>query len=193
MNFILFISQLPPFSKRDIDNGITPPLVYEIIEACRCAFFLSHAIRTDVNFALNILQENLFLCYRGEKLRYLGPDERSQALLLGKAVDLGRSLADGQSKISTPGLRVWKGGYQSTVSELLGQTGIMRRPGATQLNAREVLALDSFIAGVGCEVPPNLSESGTHIDLVGRAFPPPYDTASLGTQILYLHHVRDQS
>ncbi len=191
MNFILIISQLPAFSKRDIDNGNTPPLVYEVIDACRCAFFLSHAIRVDVNFALHIFQENLFICYRGEKLRYLGPDERSQALLLGKAVDLGRTLTTGQSKQSTPGFRVWKGGYESTLSELLGKKGIILHPGATQLNAKEVLALDSFIAGVGGEVPPNLSASGDHIDLVGRAFPPPYDTASLGTQICYLHHLRD--
>ncbi len=193
MNFILFISQLPSFSKRDIDAGNTPPLVYEVIEACRCAFSLSHAIRADVNFALDILQENLFLLYRGERLRYLGPDERSQALLLGKAVDLGRSLAIGQSKQSTPGIHVWKGGYEANLAGVLGKNGIILRPGAAPLNANEVLALDSFIAGVGCEVPPNLSASGNHIDLVGRAFPPPYDTASLGTQILYLHHVRDTS
>lgn len=182
---------MPSFSKRDVDNGNTPTLVYSLIEACRSAFSLSHAIRTDVNFALHILQDDLFLCYKGEKLRYLGPDERSQALLLMKAVDLGRTMNKGQHKQSTPGLWVWKGGFELTLTELIGTHVLMFQPGAAQFNAKEVIASDSFVVGLGCKVPPTLSATGNHIDLVGRAFPPPYDTASLGTQILYLHHVRD--
>jgi len=193
VNIILFVSQLPSFSKRDIDLGNTPPVVYVIIEACRYAFFLSHAIRTDVNFALNIFQENLLILYRGEKLRYLGPDERSQALLLGKAVDLGRTLSQGQSKESTPGLRVWKGGWDSILSDLLGKNVLALRAGATVVSAKEIPTLDSYVSGVGCEIPPNLSEFGNQVHLMERVLPPPYDTASLGTKILYLHHVRDTS
>ncbi|OLS15852.1 MAG: hypothetical protein RBG13Loki_0523 [Promethearchaeota archaeon CR_4] len=193
MNFILFITRLPSFSKRDIDLGNTPPLVYEIIEACRCAFFLSHAIRTDVNFALILLQDDLLILYRGEKLRYLGPDERSQALLLGKAMDIGRFLTVGQSKQSTPGLRVWKGGWKSILSELLGKSVILPRANAPVATTKEIITFDSCVLGIDCEVPLNLSESGKQIDLMERFLPPPYDLASLGTKILYLHHVRDMS
>ncbi len=191
MNFILFLSQLPTFSKRDIDAGNTPPLVYTVIEACRCAFFLSHAIRTEVNFALNLIQENLFIRYRGDKIRYLGPDERSQALLLGKAVDLGRTLSSGQSKQSTPGLRVWNGGWEETLSELLGKNVCVFRTGAALLHPQEIVNLDSVVSGVECELPPSLSGFGDHISLLERVLPPPYDAASLGTKILYLHHMRD--
>jgi hypothetical protein len=191
VNFILFISQLPSFFKQDIDVGNTPPRVYEVIEACRCAFFLSHAIRTEVNFALNLLQENLFIVYWGERLRYLGPDERSQALLLRKAIDLGRTLPAGQSKESTPGLWVWKGGWDSTLSDLLGKNIGVIRANAARFTPKEILTLDSLVYGVGYEIPPSLSEFGNHLSLLERALPPPYDAASLGTKILYFHHVRD--
>ncbi len=166
-------------------------MVYDVIEACRCAFFLSHAIRTEVNFALDLLEENLFIVYWGERLRYLGPDERSQALLLRKAIDLGRILPVGQSKESTPGLRVWKGGCESTLSDLLGKNVGIIRTSAAKFTPKEILSLDSLVYGVGHTIPPSLSEFGNHPSLLERALPPPYDAASLGTKILYFHHMRD--
>ena len=190
MNIILFLSQLPSFSKHDIDCGNTPPLVYELIEACRCAFFLSHAIRQDVNFVIHIYQDDLLICYQGDKLRYLGPDERSQALILRKALLLGRSLNINQSMQSTPGLRVWKGNYISMLIKFLNNKGIICNPNAPILKTTEIRSMTTFIARLEY-TPLNLRTICEQLDLIERAFPPPYNVASLGTQILYLHHVRD--
>ena len=71
------------------------------------SFLLSYSIRKDNNLYLYFQEENLLLSFIGKELRYLGPDERSQALLLLKALEKGISIiprAETRMIKSTPGI-----------------------------------------------------------------------------------------
>ena len=86
-NFLLIIEEIIDFTKKDIDIGYTPPLIYKICSCIREAFCLSYAIRKNNNLYLYFQKEKILIKFEGSRLRYLGPDERSQALLLKKALD----------------------------------------------------------------------------------------------------------
>jgi hypothetical protein len=106
-NFLLIIEEIIDFTKKDIDIGYTPPLIYKICSCIREAFCLSYAIRKNNNLYLYFQKEKIFIKFEGSRLRYLGPDERSQALLLKKALDKNTSNINsiGNKWIkSTPGI-----------------------------------------------------------------------------------------
>jgi len=86
-NFLLIIEEIIDFTKKDIDKGYTPPLIYKICSCIREAFCLSYAIRKNNNLYLYFQKEKILIKFEGSRLRYLGPDERSQALLLKKAFE----------------------------------------------------------------------------------------------------------
>ena len=86
-NFLLIIEEIIDFTKKDIDIGYTPPLIYKICSCIREAFCLSYAIRKNNNLFLYFQKEKILIKFEGSRLRYLGPDERSQAILLKKVLD----------------------------------------------------------------------------------------------------------
>jgi hypothetical protein len=72
---------------------------------------LSYSIRKDNNLFLYFQNEHILISFIGKELRYLGPDERSQALLLEKALDkaIGIDLTIRyRRKQSTPGIYALK-------------------------------------------------------------------------------------
>jgi hypothetical protein len=75
------------YSKTTIDKGKTPFIVYKICSCIREAFCLSYAIRKDNILYLYFQKEHILIKFEGQELRYLGPDERSQALLLEKVLE----------------------------------------------------------------------------------------------------------
>ncbi|MFX0023663.1 MAG: hypothetical protein ACFE9S_15155 [Candidatus Hermodarchaeota archaeon] len=87
VNFLLLLENIIHYSKKDIDKGNTPLMIYKICSSLREAFCLSYAIRKENNFYLYFQKEHLLIKFEGETLRFLGPDERSQALLLNKALN----------------------------------------------------------------------------------------------------------
>ena len=107
-NFLLIIEEFINYTKKDIDKGLTPPLIYKICCSCiRETFCLSYAIRKNNTLYLYFQKEKILIKFEGTNLRYLGPDERSQALLLIKALDKNTSTinSDGNKWIkSTPGI-----------------------------------------------------------------------------------------
>ncbi|MFX1337185.1 MAG: hypothetical protein ACFFDK_01105 [Promethearchaeota archaeon] len=87
VNFILFIEKIIDYSKKNIDEGNTPLDIYQICCCIREAFCLSYAIRKNNNLYLYFQNENVLIKFEGINLRYLSSDERSQALLLQKALE----------------------------------------------------------------------------------------------------------
>jgi len=87
VNFLLYIENVSDYSKKDIDNGHTPLDIYQVCSIIRESFCCSYSIRKN----------------------NLGSDERSQALLLKKALDnincLGKLDSQRWQK-STPGIFV---------------------------------------------------------------------------------------
>ena len=106
-NFLLLIEEFINYTKKAIDKGYTPPLIYKICSCIREAFCLSYAIRKNNNLYLYFQKEKILIKFEGSRLRYLGPDERSQALLLKKVLDINIStiISNGNKWIkSTPGI-----------------------------------------------------------------------------------------
>jgi len=105
VNFLLVIPELTKYSKKNIDIGNTPLDVYDLCSCIRETFCLSYSIRKNNNLYLYFQNILTLIKFEGERLRYLGPDERSQALLLKKALDKINHLPTTNSWLkSTPGI-----------------------------------------------------------------------------------------
>jgi len=110
-NFLLLIENISNYSKQDIDRGKTPLEIYKLCSCIRETFCLSYAIRKRNILYLYFQKEHVLIKFEGKNLRYLGPDERSQALLLEKAlnkVNKTLSAKDNKWEKSTPGIYVRK-------------------------------------------------------------------------------------
>lgn len=86
VNFLLIYPDLTYYSKKEIDQGNTPSDIYEICSSIKETFCLSYSIRKENNLYLYFLNNNISIKLIGSRLRYMGSDERSQALLLNKAI-----------------------------------------------------------------------------------------------------------
>jgi len=111
VNFLILIEKFPIFSKSNIDVGKTPIYVYNLCSIIRESFCLSYSIRKNNNLYLYFESLQLLIKYEGKKLRFLGSDERSQAILLNKAIDKidkNEKVNDQTWRQSTPGIFVKK-------------------------------------------------------------------------------------
>ena len=107
VNFLLILENIIEYSKKEIDKGYTPQKIYELCCCIREAFCLSYSIRKSNNLYIYFQENHLLLSFIGKYLRYLGPDERSQALLLLKALEEGiktRPKVEAETIKSTPGI-----------------------------------------------------------------------------------------
>ncbi|MFX1383005.1 MAG: hypothetical protein ACFFBP_11235 [Promethearchaeota archaeon] len=86
-DFLLFFEKFHDYDKIDIDKGNTPPEIYKICSCIRNTFCISYGIKKKNNLFLYFQKDKALIKFSGNKLRYLGPDERNQALLLKKAFD----------------------------------------------------------------------------------------------------------
>ena len=108
VKFLVSIDKISRFDKKDIDEGNTPLDVYRLCSCIREVFCLSYAIRKENEFYIFINQNKLFLKLIGRSLRYLGSDERSQALLLLKALEIEQTITYDKWINSTPGIFIKK-------------------------------------------------------------------------------------
>ncbi|MCK4383881.1 MAG: hypothetical protein KAW66_11340, partial [Candidatus Lokiarchaeota archaeon] len=109
VNFLLFIENISDYSKKVIDNGQTPLDVYNVCSIIRESFCCSYSIRKDNNLYIYIDSTHILMKFTGKFLRYLSSDERSQALLLKRALDKlnGVETIKSQRMLkSTPGIFV---------------------------------------------------------------------------------------
>ena len=109
VNFLLLIENISDYSKKVIDNGKTPLDVYNVCSIIRESFCCSYSIRKGNNLYIYIDSTHILMKFTGKSLRYLSSDERSQALLLKRALDRLNGVETitslGMQK-STPGIYV---------------------------------------------------------------------------------------
>ena len=86
VNFLLLLEKIVDYNKKDIDKGNTPSQIYNICSCIRETFCLSYNIRKNNDLYLYLQSDNVLIKFQGNMLKFLGPDERSQALLLNKAI-----------------------------------------------------------------------------------------------------------
>ncbi|MFX0031632.1 MAG: hypothetical protein ACFE9P_03130 [Candidatus Hermodarchaeota archaeon] len=85
-DFLLIFEDIPFYTKKDIDKGLTPLEVYKLCSCIRETFCLSYSIRKGNNLYISLYKKLALIKFQGDKLRFLGSDERSQEILLNKAI-----------------------------------------------------------------------------------------------------------
>lgn len=108
VKFLIFVDKISSFNKKIIDEGNTPLDVYNLCSCIRETFCLSYAIRKENDFYIAIIQNQLIIKLIGNSLRYLGSDERSQAILLLKALEIQHAIPHNKWIYSTPGIFIQK-------------------------------------------------------------------------------------
>ena len=108
VKFLVCIDKISSFDKKITDQGNTPLDVYRLCSCIREVFCLSYAIRKENEFYIFINKNHLFLKLIGNSLRYLGSDERSQAILLLKALEMEQTIPYDKWINSTPGIYIKK-------------------------------------------------------------------------------------
>ena len=106
--FLILNNGYTIYIKKDIDIGNTPIDIYNLCSGIREFFCLSYAIRKKNTLYLYFHSDLTLIKLDGFKLRFLGSDERSQALLLLKALEKATTLINEKWEKSTPGIYVMK-------------------------------------------------------------------------------------
>ena len=100
----LFSTESLSVTKSEIDRGSVSNLIADVCRCVRATFILSHALRKDAQLLI-FDGADKGIMMDGERLKYLGPDERSTAILIMKALETrkehNRSFCE-----STPGIFV---------------------------------------------------------------------------------------
>lgn len=104
---LLFSSQNLSATKDEIDRGSVSNLISDVCRCIQATFFLSHAIRKDAQLLI-LDGGDKGILMDGKRLRYLGPDERSTAILIMKALEK-RKECNRLFYESTPGMFVGRG------------------------------------------------------------------------------------
>jgi hypothetical protein len=108
VNILILIDKIAKFTKNSIDLGRTPLDVYNLCSVIRETFCCSYSIRKNNNLYIYFDSIQTFIKFEGKSLRYLGSDERSQALLLKRALDKVNEIEKLNLRMqrSTPGIFV---------------------------------------------------------------------------------------
>jgi len=115
-----------------------PPEIYDILSAIQAAFFLSHNIRTNTDFSLIFLAEDLMITYVGTELRFLGPDERSIGMLLMKALEKKDRVHNEIKVRSTPGILIQRKRVEDFLDEFQATSQIILVDNDADSDLREI-------------------------------------------------------
>ncbi|MFX0057014.1 MAG: hypothetical protein ACFE8J_01795 [Candidatus Heimdallarchaeota archaeon] len=125
VNFLLLIKNISSYSKKNIDQGDTPLDIYKLCSCIRETFCLSYSIRKENNLYLLFQDQKILIKFNGNRLKFLSSDERSQALLLYKALIKSSEIIEIQNwHKSTPGIFVRKFQDLNDIIELLQLSGM---------------------------------------------------------------------
>ena len=121
-DFLILKTSPPKYTKKDIDVGNIPYELYVICSIIRESFCISYSIRKDINLYFYFKNPPYIIKFEGKKLRYLGPDERSQAILLLKALNKGLKTTNNNWERSTPGIYIKNHNGVSAIADLITET-----------------------------------------------------------------------
>ena len=71
-NFLFLIGNIVEYSKKDIDQGNTPPEIYKICVCLKETYCISFNIRKENNVYLYFQNERILIKFEGSTLRFLG-------------------------------------------------------------------------------------------------------------------------
>ena len=210
VKFLLLIKKITQYNKGIIDKGLTPHKIYELCSCIRETFCLSYSIRKDNNLYLYFQNEHILISLIGKTLRYLGPDERSQALLLEKALRIAKGIdikLIGEKKQSTPGIYASKffdhlSFLLSIKSEVIGNVYFITEDNEFIIKEREIFPLnlnfESFLDDVLFILPTyEISNKGSEFldlfkDMKNIKFFSLSKIKQIENKILYINYRKDQ-
>jgi tRNA pseudouridine-54 N-methylase len=111
VNILILTDKISNFTKNDIDLGRTPLDVYKLCSIIRESFCCSYSIRKFNNLYIYFDSTQFLIKFEGISLRYLGSDERSQALLVKRALEKlngAEKVGSMRMQKSTPGIFIKK-------------------------------------------------------------------------------------
>jgi tRNA pseudouridine-54 N-methylase len=100
------MEEFPSITRREIDSGTLRREPVDLVNSVRSSLFASRGVRRDVNVILYPMEPKLrMIIVSGEKLRFMGPDERSISILL--SISGQRLMSEGTGReFSSPGVTV---------------------------------------------------------------------------------------
>lgn len=108
--FILTARKLPRIDRQEIDRGTMNREAITVVNSVRSSLFTSYGVRRDVNVMLYPFDPgDILIRIEGDKLRYMGPDERSISALLSIP---SKKLISGtveKSEVTSPGITLVRG------------------------------------------------------------------------------------
>jgi tRNA pseudouridine-54 N-methylase len=110
------MSTFPEISRQEIDKGTLSGEALRVVNCVRSSLFTSYGLRRDSNLILYpVDQGEKLIRIEGEKLRYMGPNERSISILLSISAKklLSRNVVHDQ--VSSPGITIIKKDLLSSI------------------------------------------------------------------------------
>lgn len=112
-SFVLVMEEFPEISRQQIDIGAMRREAITLVDCVRSSLFTSHGVRKDVNVVVYPLEPGgRLIRIDGEKLRFMGPDERSISILLSMSAERLMSRRVG-NEVSSPGVTIVNKGKPS--------------------------------------------------------------------------------
>jgi tRNA pseudouridine-54 N-methylase len=108
--FILTVGKLPRIDRQEIDRGTMNREATAVINCVRSSLFTSYGVRKDASVVLYALDPgDILIRIEGDKLRYMGPDERSISMLLSIPSKNLLSETINKTKVTSPGITLVRG------------------------------------------------------------------------------------
>ncbi len=120
VNFLILISKYTDITKKEIDIGEISLSIYSLCSIIRECFCLSYSIRKENNLVIYFSSSKILIKFEGNQLRFLGSDERSQAILIEKALKKVNERSNLKWENSTPGIFTKKTENQDSILYELG-------------------------------------------------------------------------
>ncbi len=126
------MSRFPEIGRQEIDRGTLNREALGVVNCVRSSLFTSYGLRRDSNLILCPLdQGGKLIKIEGEKLRYMGPNERSISILLSMSARKLFSNNVTQDEVSSPGITIFRkdllsciGGKENSFSLYRSQEGL---------------------------------------------------------------------
>lgn len=100
------MEEFPEINRREIDRGVMSQDAVTLADCVRSSLFTSRGVRKDTKVIVYPLgSKSRLIRIEGDKLRYMGPDERSVSILLSMSATRLATEGTG-NEISSPGITV---------------------------------------------------------------------------------------
>jgi tRNA pseudouridine-54 N-methylase len=155
------MTEFPEMSRQKIDEGTLNRDALTLVNCVRSALFTSYGLRRNSNlilYSLDRSEEQIRI--EGNKLRYMGPNERSISILLSMSVKKLFSEDLEENSVSSPGMTIIKKDFVLSIRGIENSLFLYQSREGLDLRTVEFTEKTVFI----CKLNPEISLEGiTHM------------------------------